>query len=586
MSSPSIAPGRQYPVLSRAIPMTWILLLALAIHGPILLFQMPNDSQDASLHKFFASHYAQHWFNPWNEKWFAGFSQTSYPPLVHQWIALFSRLIGLNLAYALVQMIGILLLAIGVYRYARIWLGERGASYAAVGSVFLGSLALLVYQSGQVPATWAAALFLNALTYFYEWSRGMNFSSLMKGVFLTLAAAAAQLSTLSLGGLFFAVPVFATAIMDRKRGGREANAGAVVFRAIIFVALAAAGVGFVLWPYFNTPSVNQLPLPNASRDNYIYNIDAALNYWIFPWGAMILALPFIFSRGLRESRYLPLFIGLWFTMVMGLGGTTPLARIVLGRGFDSTTFDRFTFWATLMALPLVGLLAVQMINRHARNAVIILGGLATLTFGFALAWPVKHSLSDPFLNPQEFSSFLNRDGHEIYRYLTLGFGSRSADVAMNTVASSVDGEYTAGRLLPELTPFGSLELNNARYYGAQGMEALRAILRHSDQYGLHYIFVRDPYYEPLLAFAGWHKEEVYDRGIVTLWVKEGIPPAHPIDYAGKPTATDGLMWGTLPIGSSIVALLLVLVLPDRRKKFETIEFPLISSEQPVLREAR
>ena len=82
--------------------MTWILLLALAIHGPILLFQWPNDSYDANLHKFFASHYAQHWFNPWNEKWLAGFSQTTYPPLVHQWLGFFSRLVGLNVAYAVV----------------------------------------------------------------------------------------------------------------------------------------------------------------------------------------------------------------------------------------------------------------------------------------------------------------------------------------------------------------------------------------------------------------------------------------------------------------------------------------------------
>jgi len=374
--------------------------------------------------------------------------------------------------------------------------------------------------------------------------------------------------------------------MDRKRGGREANAAAVFLRAIIFVALAGAGVGFVLGPYFAAPSVNQLPLPNASHDNYVNNPSVGLQYWIVPWGALVLALPFIFSRGLRESRYLPLFIGLWVTLVLGLGGTTPLPRILLGQNFESISFDRFTFWATLMALPFVGLLAVQMINRHGRNAVIVLGVLAAVTFGFGLGWNTYHPLGDPNLNTDEISHFLNRDGHEVYRYLTLGFGSRMSAVATDTIASSVDGQYTRARLLPELTSFGSLELNNAKEYGIKGMEALRAVLKHSDQYGLRYIFVRDRYYEPLLAFAGWRQEEVYNRGTVILWVKDGIPPAHPMDYAGKPTATEGLMWGTLPIGSSIAALLLVLLLPDRRRKFETIEFPLISTEEPVLREAK
>jgi hypothetical protein len=47
-----------------------------------------------------------------------------------------------------------------------------------------------------------------------------------------------------------------------------------------------------------------------------------------------------------------------------------------------------------------------------------------------------------------------------------------------------------------------------------------------------------------------------------------------------------LMWGTLPVGCSIVALLLVLLFPDQRNKSETIPFPLISTEEPVLREAR
>ena len=57
MSSPSIAPGRHTPVFSRAIPLSWILLLALLVHGPLLLMQIPNDSYDAYLHQFFASHY-------------------------------------------------------------------------------------------------------------------------------------------------------------------------------------------------------------------------------------------------------------------------------------------------------------------------------------------------------------------------------------------------------------------------------------------------------------------------------------------------------------------------------------------------
>src|SRR5580658_5939406 len=162
--------ARTVPPYSRPVPLLAIVLLALAIHGPLLLMQLPAGSFDANFHMFFASHYAHHWFNPWNEKWFGGFSQTTYPPLTHQWIALLSNVVGLKMGYMLVQMIAVLLLPVGVFRFARIWIEDRAASYAALGSIFLGALAFLVYQAGQLATVASAALYLNALPYFYEWS--------------------------------------------------------------------------------------------------------------------------------------------------------------------------------------------------------------------------------------------------------------------------------------------------------------------------------------------------------------------------------------------------------------------------------
>jgi uncharacterized membrane protein len=143
------------------VPLSLILLLPLAVHGPLLLMQLPGSSYDANTHMFLASHYAHEWFNAWNAKWYGGFSQTTYPPLVHQWIALFSHVMGLDLAYMFVQLLVILLLPIGILRYARLGVDERSARFAAPGSVFLGSLAMLVYQSGQLPTTASAALTLN-----------------------------------------------------------------------------------------------------------------------------------------------------------------------------------------------------------------------------------------------------------------------------------------------------------------------------------------------------------------------------------------------------------------------------------------
>src|SRR5205814_9616379 len=133
---------------SRPIPLLAIVLVALAVHAPLLLMQLPAGSFDTNFHIFLASHSAHHWFNPWNEKWFGGFSQTTYPPLTHQWIALFSSVAGLKMGYMLVQLLAVLLLPVGLFRFARIWVEDCAASCAALGSVFLAGPAFPVSLPG------------------------------------------------------------------------------------------------------------------------------------------------------------------------------------------------------------------------------------------------------------------------------------------------------------------------------------------------------------------------------------------------------------------------------------------------------
>ena len=579
---------------TRAIPLSAILLIAIAVHGPLLLMQLPAGSYDANTHIFFAAHYAQHWFNPWNLKWFGGFSQTTYPPLTHQWIALFSHIMGLKMAYMFVQLIAVLLLPIGMYRYAGLWVDEVSASYAALGSIFLGSLSLLVYQSGQLPTTAAAALTLNAIPFFYEWLRYSRFTALMKGVAIAWAAAAAHHVTLLFGAILFAIPVLVLAVLDRNVDLNEddhASVGGVLGRAIVFAAIAIAGVAIVLWPFWvallKNP-ITQMPIPHGSRDNYILKPFSGVNFWIIPMGAMILAIPFIIMRGSAERRLRPLLIGWYITALLGLGGTTPVGKILLGRAFQVLTFERFTFWATIMAMPFVGLLAFELIQRFRLKAVVGLSVAAVLTMASAVSWITIHPINSSPFNVDQVIAFLNRDDHAKFRYITLGFGSHFAIVSTYAKADSVDGDYNSARLLPEMTAYGAGQLYNAKYYGLSGMESLRAVLKHANQYGLKYIFVRDRYYEPLLAFAGWRKAETYDNGNVTLWTKEDVPPAKRLEFVGfVPTPMEGLMWGILPVASSLFALFLVLLVPERRRLGTTLEFPAPATAEPmVLREAK
>lgn len=547
------------------IPLGLIFLVAFVIHAPLLLMKLPLKSYDTNFHIFFASHYSQHWFDPWNPKWYAGFSQTTYPPLPQQWIALVSRLAGLDLAYMLVQFLAILLLALGVYRFSRLWVGARAASYAALASVLLGSESFLIYSAGQLSTTFAAPLYLNALPYLYEWMCWRSWRSLLKGSALAAAAAAAHHATLLFGSFLFAIPVLVLALLD-LRESRVSDLARFVIRTTFMALLVGAMIAAVLLPFWidllHYP-VTQTPIPHPSRSNYILSPEWGLNYFLVPYGALVLTLPFVFLRGSSKPRLRPLLFGFWVAFLLGLGGTTPVARVLLGRAFEVLTMERFTYWATLLALPFVGLLAEEMIDRFKWKAVTGLAVAAGLTCAVAVAWATYRPADAGDFKVDSVAAWLNRDGHDRYRYITLGFGNKIARLAILTDASSVDGEWNSGRMLPELTEHGAGALTSSKYFGKAGLDALSAILQHADRYGLKWVFVKDPYYEPLLVFSGWRKVDELGNRTIMIWSRDSVPPATPINSPQRPLAWEGLLWGILPIGSSILAMLLLLI-PGRR----------------------
>jgi hypothetical protein len=570
------------------IPLSLVFLAALVVHLPLLLMKLPLKSYDANFHIFFASHYLHNWFDPWNPKWYAGFSQTTYPPLPQQWLALLSHLIGLDMAYMAIQFGAILLLALGVYRFSLLWVDRRSAAFAALASVFLGSECFLIYSAGQLSTTFAAPLYLNALPYLFRWVRHGKWLSFLKGGALFVAAAAAHHATLLFGSFLFALPVLVLIIFDRQNTGRQdgerISVPAFLLRTGAIILVVGTAVAVVLLPFWiallHYP-VTQAPIPHPSRTNYLLNPQWGLNYFVVPYGALILALPFILMRGTSIARLRPLLMGFWLAFLVGLGGTTPVGRLVLGRAFEVLTMERFSYWATLLALPFVGLLATELIDRFRLRAVVGLTTAAALSCAVAVAWATYRPADAADFKVDTVASWLNRDGHDRYRYVTLGFGNKISRLAVLTDASSVDGEWNSGRMLPELTQHGAGALTSSKYFGKPGLDALSAILHHADSYGLKWVFVRDPYYEPLLVFGGWRKVDDLEDKTITVWSKEDVSPALAVNAPQIPPRWQGLMWGIFPIGSSILAMLLVLIPEGRRHRRRVVE-PSAADENLVL----
>jgi hypothetical protein len=204
--------------------------------------------------------------------------------------------------------------------------------------------------------------------------------------------------------------------------------------------------------------------------------------------------------------------------------------------------------------------------------------LAASSCALAVAWSTFRPADAANFDVDPVAMWLNRDGHDQYRYITLGFGNKLSRLAIMTDASSVDGESNSARMLPELTQYGGAALTSSKYYDKAGLDSLRAMMHHADRYGLKWIIVRDRYYDPLLSFAGWRKVDDLDDKTVAIWSKDGVPPATAMNAAQVPPRWQGLLWGTLPFGSSILAILALMIPEKGRRVFRDEDLPVAQED--------
>ena len=144
--------------------------LSLLLNIPLVLFGLHRSSFDIYNHIFFADHYRQRWFDLIEPRWFGGFSVASYPPLVHQLIALISlpfsiliaavvetfakratplagmsRYMGEEIGYVIVLLTVLAWMPVAVERFAKIFVPGRAARTASWLSLALPSIYLTAY---------------------------------------------------------------------------------------------------------------------------------------------------------------------------------------------------------------------------------------------------------------------------------------------------------------------------------------------------------------------------------------------------------------------------------------------------------
>lgn len=559
-------------------------LLGMIFHGTSMFFTLER-TYDALIHLFFANHYATSWFEPWNYSWYTGFTVMGYPPLVHQAIGALSYIGGLKFGMFTVAIIGVVLFITGVYRFTQVLIpNKKVAGYAAILAVFSSSFVETLHIFGQLPSIIGISVLMHTLPEIYLWLKTARKSHLFKSLALLAVTVTSHHVTPIFGMIFFIFPLIGMVVMDAAREKVHSNKEVTFLafakalwahlkRIVIFGACSLALIIGCILPYWintkNNP-ITQVPIPHGSRDSFLEVTSSGLVFFMIPWGLLLFLLPYFFYR--YYSKRL-LFFGISFTLlfILGTGGTTPIPLMMLGENaFNILTLDRFTLWASIMALPVFGEFCYRFVEGDYKeylqdkwgslvhrssgaflSFLFIFIAVFTMTLG-----KFRPSQPDP-IKMTPIVNFLNEDEHYKWRYLPLGFGDQMAWLSAQTKATTVDGDYHSARRLPELTTRAVERLENSKYRGIEGIGSLQQFLTVPEKYHLKYVFSNDKFYDPLLYFTGWHRLNLLENGIM-VWEKAGIAPLPSILPKDEVPLFQKLLWGIIPCTTVLIALLLLL----------------------------
>lgn len=580
------------------------MLMALVIHGPIFYFTL-HKTYDAFVHIFFADHYARYWFEPWEFRWYTGFPTTSYPPLNHQAVALISKAFPLKVAFSIYTMFLFQVVIVGVYRFSKLFFTKTHAGVAAIIVVLLSSILETLHVYGQLPTLAGIGFLLNSLPFIYHFVRYKGVLNYVMALSMLSVVVCSHHVTAIFGLVFFIAPTIFMALVDdlspnEKSGSLVVFVKALMrkliqksFRVFLFGGSLITLLVTLIFPYWywsKTDPINQVSIPHGSRDNFFENTSSGLVFYVIPLILIIALLPAISYLITKQKRFFGWSVSFFLCLILGAGATTPLAKLILGEyAFNILTLDRFAFWASIISIPFLAKFLYSFINGNVRDfwvsrfgkrshfaltGITGFGYLLFIIFCFHLGsfrpLQPKEVEIDPILN------FLNRDNHNEWRYLALGFGDQMAWLSANTLASTVDGNYHSARRLPELTSRPIERLENAKFSGEEGLESLRHFLSCANDYSLKYVFNNDRFYDPMLYYYGWSRTIRLENGIM-VWEKGNISTIGEIKNKEMHPMLKR-MWGIVPLSSLVFAVLLTVYYLQKKKQLVVEDSSLNTSD--------
>jgi hypothetical protein len=282
-------------------------------------------------------------------------------------------------------------------------------------------------------------------------------------------------------------------------------------------------------------------------------------------------MPLSILAAYRQRRLMPLCLITIFLFILGLGGSTPLPKLIFGDWWQWLTYDRFALWTGILLLPLIAsLLPPNLLETGKRfirpvTLVVLSLVLVAMTVGpvFLGTEPLRRTFlpSPPIVDQTVLVEFL--DGSDVgqqYRYITLGFGeAQMQKLSTLTRARSVDGSYYTARTLSILRESGIATIDAIKYFDPE-LGVLDEILEMASSYNLKWVLVNDAFYYDILERNGFalyrSAETTQDARFrnVTIWEKDNVPPIY-----GDSTSEKGFssyVWG---VGGLLLVLTLMII---------------------------
>ena len=542
---------QEEPATRRGAPRLLLLALLLtgSYHGTLVMTRAYRGADGAGALQFLASAYARHPLDPWDDRWYGGVPLTGEPPLAAQLIALLSGMLGLEGAYGAAQFLAAALLAWGAYRATLACSSARVAGVATLLVTLGSALTLQLNVFGHLGSVFAAGLALHAAPPLWAWLRGEARAGRRALLPLLAAGPADPVTTLLLGGaLLLAAP--------GGHGRRRMAAGTL----LLGQAALSGWAGWLWSPWLSPPAA---PPPGVGRSVWLCLL---LPLWSVQW--VLPALPGLLRRGPRTwevaerlalagAALLPAATGL-----LWVKGGAPWVRLPVP--------ETLVFAASLLLLPLAARVALRAWDAsHTRGGPgpLPLVGAAALTLIVTVglnALPRTRPLEGPTLNLVPLLSFIEKDEHWRYRFLTVGFGRQLGLLGAQTRAATPAGLWHLPPDLPQpLTSPGAFAALPERA-DVPGAGSWSELLTHPERAHLKFVYAASPALDPLLFLHGWHSIGTLENGVV-VWEREDVPPVPARLPRSALPLWAAALWGVGPLAAFLGAALVIVRTAPRER---------------------